>query len=375
MLDHVSRRPAPPVRTDHRQLARLRLAAQRIATAGWADPAEAVGWLTAVQAQDYPGAVLAVALRTRRRDRAGVERALDAGTVVRSWPMRGTLHFVLAADLPWLLELTAARNLATAGPRLRQLEIDDEMLSAAAELAVEALEGGRSLSRSAMLAVWDEAGLLGVAQRGYHLLWVLAHTGLLVFGPVVDGEQHVVLVREWVRQARRLGRELDREEALGELAQRYFRSHGPATVRDFTNWTKLVAADVRVALALARPELAAIEVDGVEYLMDPRTPGLLARNAERAAGVFLLPGFDEFMLGYLSRGIALPAESADRIVPGGNGMFLPTVVSDGQVVGTWRREPARRADAGRPRRVTASLFDADAVDLGPAIEAQAGRLP
>jgi hypothetical protein len=353
----------------------MRLVAQRIGSPGWPGAAEAVGWLTAVQAQDFPGAVLAVALRTRARERSTVEDALNSGTVVRSWPMRGTLHLVLAADLPWLLELTAARNLATTGPRLRQLEIDDEMVDRAGTLAVKALEGGRSLSRSELLAVWDRAGLLGVNQRGAHLLLTLSHRGLLVFGPVVDGGQHVVLISEWVREGRRLGRDLDRDEALGELAGRYFRSHGPATVRDFTNWTKLLASDVRTALALARPGLTAVEAEGVEYLMDPGTPALLARHRKRACGVHLLPGFDEFMLGYTSRGLALPSEHSDRIVPGGNGMFLPTVVSDGQVVGTWKRAPARGKEPAHTRPVIPSTFGPCPPELAAAIEREAERLP
>ena len=56
-----------------------------------------------------------------------------------------------------------------------------------------------------------------------------------------------------------------------------------------------------------------------------------------------LPGFDEFLLGYQDRGAALAPEHAQRIVPGGNGMFLSTIVVKGQVVGTWRR---RKTAAG-----------------------------
>lgn len=313
-------------------LALLRLAAQRIADPDFTTATEAVRWLTAVQAQDYRGALTSVALRTKPGTRQVVEDAMSAGEVVRSWPMRGTLHFVVAEDLPWMLGLTSERLITGAATRRANLGLDLPMIEQARELAVEALTG-RHLSRDALLNVWEEARLLGVPQRGYHLLWHLAQTGTLCFGPVHDGDQCVVLLDEWIKKPRRP----ERDEALGEWALRYFRGHGPATVKDFSAWTKLLASDVKTGLAVARQELERVEVDGVEYFMDPETPARLDACRRRARGVFLLPGFDEYMLGYQSRGIALPAEFAQRIVPGNNGMFLATVVAAGQVVGTWKR--------------------------------------
>lgn len=319
--------------TTPHDIALLRLAAQRIAGPGFATAADTVRWLTALQAQDYPGAVTSIALRTEPGTRHRVEAALNAGEVVRSWPMRGTLHFVLAEDLVWMLDLATKRVIAGAASRRAQLGLDTPTIEHARRLARDALAGGRQLHRDDLLARWDEAGLLTVKQRGYHLIWHLSQTGTLCYGPVRDGEQCIVLVDEWVPDPRRP----EREEALGEWALRYFRSHGPATVKDFAWWTKLVAADVKAGLAVARPHLERIEVDGIEYLMDPETPALLDSCRSRAHGVFLLPGFDEYLLGYQDRGAALPAEFAQRIVPGNNGMFQPTVIADGRVVGTWKR--------------------------------------
>ena len=329
------------------EIALLRLAALRIAGPRSATATETVRWLTALQAQDYNGALTSVALRTASGNRQGVEAALDAGEVVKSWPLRGTLHLVLAEDLLWMLRLGAPRVLAGAAARRTQLGLDTSRLERARQLAVQALAGGRRLRRDELLAVWDEGGLVTAGQRGYHMLWHLAHAGTLCFGPVRDGEQLVVLVDEWIPHPRRP----EREEALGELARRYFRSHGPATVKDFTRWTNFVAADVRAGLALARPRFARLDVDGVEYLMDPQTPDLLEAHRRRARDVFLLPGFDEFVLGYQDRSAAVPAEFADRIVPGGNGVFRPTVLSDGQVVGTWKH-----TGRGMKRTVEATPF-------------------
>ena len=319
--------------TTPHDIALLRLAAQRIAGPGFATATDAVRWLTAVQAQDYPGAVTSIALRTESQTRQSVEAALNAHEIVRSWPMRGTLHFTLAEDLPWMLDLTTKRLLAGAASRRARLSLDLPTIEHARQLATEALAGGRHLPRDALLAIWDEAGLLTVKQRSYHLIWHLAQTGTLCYGPVRDGQQHIVLLDEWVSHPRRP----EREEALGEWALRYFQSHGPATVKDFAWWTKLTAADVKTGLAIARPRLDRIEVDGVEYFMHPQTTALLDSCRSRAQGIFLLPGFDEYILGYQDRGAALPTEFTQRVVPGNNGMFQPTVIIDGKVMGTWKR--------------------------------------
>jgi hypothetical protein len=333
--------------TSLHEVALLRLAAQRLVGPGHATPLDTVRWLTAVQAQDQPGALTSVALRSGPCTRTDVVAPLDAGEVVRSWPMRGTLHLVAAEDLSWMLRLMASRVVHATTRRRTELGLDAAQLGTARDLAVGALSGGRRRRRSELFAVWDAAGLSTPAQRGAHMLSYLAMTGSLVFGPTSDGEPLLVLLDEWVPEPRSLGD----EEALGELALRYFRSHGPATVADLARWTKLRAGDVRVGLALARPRLATLDVDGVEHLMDPATPDLLAAARDQAEGVLLLPGFDELMLGYGDRRAALDPAFADRIVPGGNGVFRPTVVSAGRVVGTWSR-----TGRGTASSVTAAPF-------------------
>ena len=314
-------------------LALLRLIAQRIAGPPGASATDAVGWLTALQAQDYPGAITSIALRAKERTRKGVEEAMNAGTIVRSWPMRGTLHFVLAEDLGWMLELTAERMLKGAAARRAALDIDAKGIERAGAVARRLLEGGHRVGRSGLIQAWDEAGVETKAQRSYHLIWHLAQSGVLCFGPTNGTEQEIVLVDEWVPKPR----VLERDEALGEWALRYFRSHGPATAKDFAWWTKLTMKDVRTGLAAVGAQLQRIEVDGTEYFMDPRTPDLLGAYRHEAGGAFLLPGFDEYMLGYQDRSAALPGEWAERIIPGNNGMFQPTVIAQGRVVGTWKR--------------------------------------
>lgn len=317
------------------EVALLRLVAQRIAGPRPPNAAAAVHRLGAMQGQDYAGALSSVALRTRERTRAGVEAALDRGELVRSWPMRGTLHLVAAEDLFWLTRLCAGRVESAAAKRQAELGLRPADLERAGELALHALGGGGRMARADLLAVFDAGGVATDGQRGYHLLAHLARTGVLCLGPTDGRQQLFVLAEEWVERVE-APREPAGEEALAELALRFFHGHGPATVADLARWSGLTLTAARAGLAAVRERLTSVVLDDVEHWLDPAVPDLLAEVRAEARGLFLLPGFDEFLLGYADRSAVLDPAFAERIAPGGNGMFRPTVVHDGQVVGTWR---------------------------------------
>ena len=282
-----------------------------------------------MQAQDLPGAKWSVGLRAPLADEAAVETSFGSGEIVRSWPMRGTLHLVPAEDLGWMLELTAPRAIRSAASRRAAFGITETEVERAREIAVASLTGGRALTRNAILASIAAGGVSTEGQRGYHILWYLAQTGTLVLGAAQGRQQTFTLLDEWVRAPRRL----ERDEALGELAFRYFRSHGPATARDLARWSGLTMADVQRGLTVSGGLLTALELDGLRYHLAPET----LAPAPTAARVHLLPGFDEYLLGYGDRSAALASENSAAVVPGGNGMFKPTVVADGEIAGTWRR--------------------------------------
>src|SRR3954453_22892141 len=276
------------------ELALLRLAALRLVGPAEPTAADVVRRLGAMQAQDYRGALTSDALRTARRLRKDVEAALDAGEVVRSWPMRGTLHFVAAEDLQWFLDTVGVRTLTGIGRRWAQLELDEAQAERARELVLAAIRAPGGATRAEVLAAIADGGVAVTGQRGCHLLWYLSQTGTLCLGPTDGGgEQRFVLLDNWVPARRRL----DRDQALAELALRFFTGHGPATVADLVRWAGLTLTGVRAGLASARDLLAPLDVDGVQYWMDPSTADLLAEHRSEADGLFLLPGFDEFVLG------------------------------------------------------------------------------
>ena len=334
-----------------RRLTALRLSALGIDSPAPATPADTVRAAFAMQAQDYLGALWSVGLRTPGATADSIEADHAAGGFVRSWPMRGTLHFVAGDDLGWMLSLTGPRMLQTAaGPR-RQLGLTPSDFERAEQVLRARLDGGGQATRAELLAALESDGVSIDGQRGYHILGQLAQLGILVLA----ARDSWALLHEWVPEPRRL----ERDEALTEFALRYFLAHGPATVRDFAWWSSLTLTDARTGLAAAREQLDAIEVDGTEYFL---RPGL--EPAERA--VHLLPGFDEYLLGYTDRSAPLAGMHSTAIVPGGNGVFRPTVVIDGEVVAAWRRErtakrvvvtldPFRPLPKGYERGVRAAL--------------------
>ena len=308
-----------------------RLVNQRIGGEKLERPEEVVRWLGAMQAQDYLQALWAIGLRLKSATVAGIEQAIFDGKIVRTWPMRGTLHFVPPEDARWMLKLSASRVLAKDGRRLEQLGLDEKIMERCKKLFYDALKGNRKLSRPEMMKLLQEAGIRIENQRGYHILWYVAQTGLICLGPMQDKQQTFVLLDEWVPNSRNLSR----EESLAELAGRYFASHGPATVHDFAWWAGLTVTEAKSGLGASMPELISEKIDGKEYWTTGDAPD---HKAYDKSGVNLLPAFDEYLIGYKDRAAVLDLEDAPKVVPGKNGVFLPTIVVGGRVVGTWKRK-------------------------------------
>lgn len=313
-------------------IADRRLHNQHISQAAFERPADVVAWMGAVQAQDYTGALWAVALRTVGATAAEVEQAIADRAIIRTWPMRNTLHFVAAADIRWMLELLAGRVIANSEVRARWLEVDDRVLARSRGLVVRALEGGKQLRRDVMYRHLEAARIPTAGGRGLYILSRLSLEGLLCFG-ARDGKQpSFALLDEWVPQARTVAR----DEAMAELARRYFTSHGPATLPDFIWWSGLRAADARAALEMAKPHLVQEVIDGQTYWLAPSMAANGTVAGLASPTVYLLPSYDEYTVAYKDRTAVLDPVYAKQASTG-NGIFYPTLVLDGQVVGTWRR--------------------------------------
>lgn len=317
---------------------------------------EIVSWFGAMQSQDANSMLWSLGARLPGWTLADVNDALEKREVLRTWPMRGTVHLVPAADAHWMLDLMGVRALAGAAKRRETLGLDERTAELAVDVLGSALTGGKRLTRSECMETLVSGGVEVGGQRGYHLLWYASQRGVTAIAPHVGKEQTFVLLDEWAPAPFRPSR----EEALGLIALRYFRSHGPATRKDFAGWTGLTMTDCKAGISVAGEALSVVDVDGVEMIM-------AADTADRGVdGWLALPGFDEYMLGYKDRSLmATPADLA-AIIPGGNGVFQSTLVRDGRVVATWKRVlgtrgvtvtvlPLGRLTAGDHRSIEAAL--------------------
>lgn len=300
---------------------------------------EIVSWFGAMQAQDVNSVLWSLGARLPGWTIDDVNAALEKREVLRTWPMRGTVHLVPSEDAHWMLELMGSRQLAGAEKRRAQLGLDQQTAERAVDLLGFALAGGKRLTRAECLATLTEGGVDVTGQRGYHLLWYASQRGVSAIAPQVGKDQTFVLLDDWVAAPRRPSR----EEALGLIALRYFRSHGPATRKDFAGWTGLPMADCKAGIEVAGDALAAVDVDGVEMILSAEVEG------GEPTGWLALPGFDEYLLGYKDRSLMASPGDLAAIIPGGNGVFQSTLVRDGRVVATWKRVLG-------PRGVTVTVF-------------------
>lgn len=315
--------------------------------------AAAVRRLGAVQAQDFAASKWVVGSRVPGSVAADVDAAIESREVVRSWPLRGTLHLVPVESVRDILAITGPRLVRQSTTRHRELGLDDAIYGMARRIAERALEGGRSLSREELQAEWQAAGIETAGQRGYHLIAWLAHDAVLCCGPVEGRGQRFVLLDEWSPRA---APALDRDETLARLFISYIAGHGPATVRDFAWWSGLTLTDARAARADAGDAVAPFDDERIVVSSDVSDDNDgstgSAPPAPRAAGRFVLAAFDEYFLGYADRDPVCDPAHARRVVPGSNGVFQPTLVQNGRVVGLWR--PVKRA---RATSVTLDGFD------------------
>ena len=325
-------RDAQGVTTD-REIARWRLRSQHLVSPHAASAAATIRSLLAVQAENPSQAAWAVASRTQRRDASELEALLDQGSVVRTHVLRPTWHFAAAEDIGWLLELTA--------PRIRPLiarQLDDSHGLAGAGLDRVTSVVLRALSEQPDQTREQLAECLrghGVEPRGQMLMLLLA---LLELDRLICSGQRLEGAHTYAAFADRVpsSRSLDRDEALAELALRYFTGHGPATERDLAYWATLTLSDVRRGLTQVGDLLASFEHDGRTFWHTPGDPPPVKRGAP--AG-HLLQILDEVYRGYQDSRMVLDSEG---IVPSGRETAIGMALVDAQMFARMKRTIGRR---------------------------------
>jgi hypothetical protein len=314
------------------ELARLRLRRQHLSGTPLSTPEAVVGWLGAVQAQEFGVAKWSIAQRSRGRvTSADLDRALAEGRILRTHAMRSTWHFVLPADLRWLLMLIGPRLRARMASYYWRNGLTDAVFARSQAVLRDALVGGRQLKRKEVAAAFARGR---VATDGLKLRFLLlqAELDLVVCSGALRGKhQTFALVDDLVPPAE----PISEDAALAELARRYFAGHGPATFQDFLWWSGLTAAQARHGLKLIEGAgLRRLEAGGRTHWMGEAP----ARRAAPGAPVHLLQAFDEYVIGYTeSRRVLAVAGRPDA--PSGAPLHSNVVTRDGQVIGLWRTVP------------------------------------
>lgn len=310
------------------EIALLRLRDQQLVNPEFASAREAVHWMGAMQAQDFNMVKWAAGIRIPGSTENVFDEAFNAGEILRTHLLRPTWHLVSRDDINWMLSLTAPRIRAAAAFRDKQLGLDEKIFSRSNTIIGETLSGGNHLTREQLIEKLQQAGIDTGDNRASHLLMRAETEGIVCSGRIAGNKPTYALLRE------RTGKPgiISRGEALYELAVRYFTSHGPATLADFTWWSGLTTSDAGKALDSVKTGLNHVKVDGQTYWFSPDA------GLEKPAGetFHLLPAFDEYIISYRDRTASLPSAHHRKAVSN-NGIFYPVMLHNGRITGTWSK--------------------------------------
>ncbi|KOH44398.1 winged helix DNA-binding domain-containing protein [Sunxiuqinia dokdonensis] len=305
-----------------------RLVNQKLTGSEFTSPDELLAWLGGMQAQDYTSCKWALGLRTPGITDKQVEQSIAERKIVRSWLMRGTLHLAAAIDIRWMLDLLAPRLIKAGAGRHRHLELDEKTFSKSHKILNHALLNKRELSRNELSQILEKNGIRTTGQRMPHILQRAALEKLICFGVRKNKEFTFVLMDEFVP----LSNPKSTDEALAELAKRYFSSRSPATLEDFVWWSGLKMTDVRAGLEAVQSEFQQQTINGKTYFFNEQR---VAKTRLKQAS-FLLPAFDEYIIAYRDRSALLDPSYSPSVISK-NGIFYPVMVEHGLVIGTWKR--------------------------------------
>ena len=317
------------------ELLNYRLVNQQISETVFHTPQEVVSWMTAIQAQEYAMTKWGIALRLKGVTDQDVEKAFDDGLILRTHVMRPTWHFVTPADIRWLIGLTAPRVEAAMAFYNRELGLDRKLFNKCNDQIISALEGGNQLTREALNA---ELARLDIVLNGRQMghIMMQAELDCIVCSGGRQGKQFTyALFDERIPTTSAM----QREEALAMLARRYFRSRGPATVRDFSVWSGLTLTDAKKgAAALSSSDFFKESFADQEYILPYQSPAVFFNcTATSLSKSFLMPDYDEYGMGYIDRSAIFNPTTSSVSFSRDNPVFNRMIIIDGIIEGTWKR--------------------------------------
>lgn len=306
----------------------IRLLNQQLVCPRMSTPAEVVGYMGAMQAQEYRLMRWAVGMRTRRPSAGAFKKAFDRGEIVRLHLMRGTWQLVSAEDYWPLVTLCAPKALAVTRGWMtsNRIAIPEAEVSKVRDiLAMTASDLGSVTKEDFKRALAERDITMDDHRLSYHIR-MAEISGVLCSGDLLPMKASYALTADKVGAKA----PVDRDEALMMLTLKYFRSRQPATLEDFVWWSGLGINDCRRGIGLLGDRIHAEKWKRREFYLtdDCRTRGF------RKGKSLLIPPYDEYLIGYKSRDIVLPTEHSHK-AHNNTGTFQPVIAIDGMICGNW----------------------------------------
>ncbi len=302
-----------------------RLVNQQIQGSAYTRAEALLHYMGAMQAQDLPMSKWAMGLRLQGNTRSDIESAMNAGEIIRIHVMRPTWHWVSAADIHWMMDLTRVHLQRQSRSWNTKLGLTPEILNRSFDILLAAISENGYAERADLTERLMASRIDPGDNRIAHILMEAEFEKLICSGPLLGNQQTYALFSE--RAGKNPG--LSREESLASLAHRYFVSHGPATLADFIWWSGLPVADARAGLDSICNTLEQNTINGEIYYHSGKM------LQDYPAKVFLLPAYDEYLISYKSRAHVLSEVHVNKAVSD-NGIFRPLIVCGGQVKGLWK---------------------------------------
>lgn len=302
----------------------LRLWNQGLSAHRFEKPQDVVAHLGAMQAQDYNMAIWAAALRLNAADRAAVESSIHSAQLIRTHILRPTWHLVHPKDIRWMMELSAPYVKKATRYIDKKEGLTDELFKRCRKIIERLLHKADQVTKEEIISALSKQRIMVNPLLATQII-IRAELEMLLCSGATKGSYALFDQRIPPAAA------LSQTEAIVQLAQRYFQSRGPATVRDFAWWSGLSVHEAQTGIAALGDQLESFTFNDLKYYCFNAEGKLPAPKT-----VTLLPCYDEYTVGYSEgRNIALPAGLDSAII--GNGIFKPIALYGNEIVGTWQK--------------------------------------
>lgn len=277
-----------------------------------------------MQAQEFAMAKWAIGLRLKTITEADIDQSFAEGQILRTHLMRPTWHFVSPADIRWLLALTAPRINAISAFMFRQLDLSATIFNRCNKIIEKELEGGKFLTRAELKSGLEKKKIKADGLRLGYIMMRAEIEGIICSGPRRGKQFTYALLEERVKPMPKISR----QDALIQFTERYFRSRGPATVKDFASWSGLAIKDIREGVSNLPTSFLRENWKAQEFIFEDR-PSSTSAGLQKS---FLMPIYDEYGMSYKDRSHLRGSSSTPTTT-----IFNNMIIIDGTVAGGWTR--------------------------------------